>query len=413
MVSTGSLHMNIRRREFLGLCTAGLAVAQKKEPKDEVIATATQDTTPRVGVVLSSFTGGTEHDGSKLAGLASPMPNDADLSTEFIEAWVRKAIEMGSPRANDLSKIVGAEDWVVIKTDISACHGLAPSVKDGGAHQPYIPGSVTDLRVVRAVINYLVENKCGARITIAEGSGQWLPMDRSKSPVDGWTTEWGGAFGGLSYRKMIEEFSKKYPGVRFDIADLNFGDSLELPVPGKALARQNPSGAYTIGKAIQQCDKLISIAPLKTDARTGVALTFSNYLGIAPGAKYGFPKSALLKLGSPEEVLVDLFSYHPADYCILGGPYGVEGGGPDGAGAASVHHNLLVAGTKAVSVDAMAALLMGFSPEQLPYLALAEKNGDYGIAGTDYIWTRGNDVEQARRAFRKPSQWSPPPAGTK
>ena len=176
-------------------------------------------------------------------------------------------------------------------------------------------------------------------------------------------------------------------------------------MPGKALARQNPSGAYTIGKAIQQCDKLISIAPLKTDARTGVALTFSNYLGFAPGAKYGFPKSALLKLGSPEEVLVDLFSYHPADYCILGGPYGLEGGGPDGTAAAAVHHNLLVTGTKAVSVDAVAALLMGFSPEQLPYLALAEKNGDYGIAGADYIWTRGNAVEQARRAFR--------PAGAK
>jgi hypothetical protein len=395
------VHLNILRREFFGLCTAGLALGQQRNPQDEVIATATQDTTPRVGVVLSSFTGGTEHDGTKLVGLASPQPKDADLSNDFIEAWVRKAIEMGSPRASDLSKIVGPDDWVVIKTNISTCHGLEPSVKDGGAHQPYIAGSVTDLRIVRAVINYLVENKCGGRITIAEGSPQWLPVDKSKSPVDGWTTEWGGAFGGLSYRKMVEEFSKKHRGVRFEIADLNFSESLELPVSGKAVARQNPSGAYTIGKVIQQCDKLISIAPLKTDARTGVALTFSNYLGIAPGAKYGFPKSALLKLGSPEEVMVDLFSYHPADYCILGGPFGVEGNGPDGPGEASVRHNLLVTGTKAVSVDAVAALLMGFKPEDVPYFALAEKSGDYGTPGTDYIWTRGNDVEEASRAFRK------------
>lgn len=395
---------NLLRRQFLGLCTAGLALAQEKNTQDVVIATATQDTTPRVGVVLSSFAGGTEHDGTKLAGLASPQPKDADLSTEFIEAWVRKAIEMGSPRATDLSKIVAPDDWVIIKTNISTCHGLALAVKDGGAHQPYIAGSVTDLRVVRAVINYLVENKCGARITIAEGSEQWLPLDKSKSPVDGWTTEWGGAFGGLSYTKMVAELSKQHPGVRFEIADLNFSDSLELPVSGKALARQNPSGAYAIAKVIQQCDKLISIAPLKTDARTGVALTFSNFFGIAPGSKYGFPKSALLKLGSPEEVMVDLFRYHPADYCILGGPFGVEGDGPDGPGAAAVHHNVLVTGTKAVSVDAVAARLMGFTPDQVPYFALAEKSGDFGSAGTDYIWTRGNDVEQASRAFRKPTK---------
>lgn len=399
----------MHRREFLGLCTAGLALAQNKKPEEPVIASATQDATPRVGIVLSSFKEGSEHDGSTLAGLPSPKPANADLDLQFVEGWVRKAIEMGSQRAAGLSQVVEADDWVVIKVDISTCQGLEPSTRDGGAHQPYLAGSVTDLRVVHAVVSYLVEHKCGARITIAEGSGEWLPMDKSHSPVDGWSSEWGGAFGGLSYRKMVDEFSKKHPGVRFDIADLNFADTLELPVPGGAAAKQNPGGLYTVAKVIQQCDKLISIAPLKTDTRTGMALTFNNYLGIAPGAKYGFPKNALLKLGSPEAVVVDLFRYHPADYCILGGSFGVEGDGPDGPGAATVHHNVLVAGTKAVSVDSVAASLMGFDPEQVPYLALAEKSGAFGVVDVDVIWTRGNEVEEARRPFRKPANWRPAP----
>ncbi len=397
----------MHRREFLGLCTAGLALAQDSKPEGAVIAGATEDTTPRVGIVLSSFAEGSEHDGAKLAGLAAPRPKDAGLTAEFVEAWVRKAIEMGSPRATDLSRIVAADDWVVIKTDISSCYGLETPGQDGATQRPYLAGSVTDLRVVHAVIGYLVEHHCGARITIAEGSGQWLPAERSKAAVDGWTTDWGGAFGGLSYRKMVDGFAAKHPRVRFEIADLNFADSVDLPVPGRAAAKQKPAGVYTVPKAIQQCDKLISIAPLKTDTACGVALTFHNYLGIAPGAKYGFPKSGLLKLGSPEEVMVDLFRYHPADYSILGGSFGVEGDGPEGPGAATVRHNLLVAGTQAVSVDAVAALLMGFRPEQLPYLAMAERSGAYGVVDIDSIWTRGSEIEDARRDFRKPAHWRP------
>ena len=313
--------MNLSRRQLLA-CSVFLGDLLRGQQKtsDEVIATATQDTTPRVGVVLSSFSAGSEHDGSKLEGLASPKPVDADLDANFIDAWVRKTIEMGSTRTGDLSTMISPDDWVVIKTNISTCHGLDPSVKDGGAHQSYVPGTVTDLRIVRAVINYLIEKKCGARITIAEGSEQWLTAEKSKSAVDGWSSEWGGAFDGLSYRKMVAELSGKHKGIRFEIADLNADDAIQLPVPGKAVARNNPGGTYSIGKVIQQCDKLISIAPLKTDARTGVGLTFNNYVGIASGAKYGYPKAGLWKLGNPEEIVVDLFSYHPADFCFPGWP---------------------------------------------------------------------------------------------
>jgi len=408
--------MRLSRRQLLaGGALLPRVLRGQQNRREEVTASATiRARAPCVGVVLSSS--GEGYDGSAGAldtrgrwrpGLASTQPNDADLSTEFVEAWVRKAIEMAGDPYPDLFRLIAPDDWVVIKTDISCCYGLGPSVEDGGAHQPFIPGTVTDLRLVRAVINYLMEHKRGARITIVEGSQQWLPMDRSKSAVDGWTTDWGGAFDGLSYKKMVEDLSKKYPEVDFDIADLNFAESLELPVLGRPLGRLNPAGRYTIAKVIAECDKLISIAPLKTDARTGVALTFSNYLGIAPGAKYGFPKSDLLKLGSLDEVMVDLHSYHPADFSILGGSFGVEGDGPAGPGATPVHYNVLVAGPRPASVDAVAATLMGFKVEQLPYLALAENLG-YGSPRLRDIWVRCSPVEQAFRPFRKPSNWGPP-----
>ena len=390
--------MRMGRRQFLAMgAGAALAAGQKKQ-EDAIIATATQDTTPRVGIVLSSFKEGEDDDGSKIAGLADPQPPAADLTAKQLDAMVRRAIDLAATRASEFHALVDPEDWVVIKTHTPTCYGLGPETKDGGAHQPYIAGSVTDPRIVRTVISYLAERKRGLRFTIVEGSSQWLPMERSKSPVDGWSTEWGGAFDGLSYRKLIAELTSRFPGVRFEIADLNFADSLEMPVPGKALARNNPGGAYTIPKVIQQCDKLISVAPLKTDASSGVSLSVKNYMGIAPGSKYGFPKDALMKLGSADEVMFDLFSYRPADLAVLGGCWGVEGNG------ASVHHNLAIAGMKALCVDVVAATIMGFKVEELPFLALGEKQG-FGTSNVDLVWTRGNEVKDARRAFKKPSGW--------
>lgn len=384
----------MNRRRFLELTAAAAAAASAQQKTETVVASATRDETPRVAIVLSSFAGSEDHDGTKLSGLADPQPVTADLTAAQIGAMVRKAIELGQTPKGGLSELIGRDEWVVIKPNIVACHGLGPDDKDGGAHHSYIPGTVTDLRVVQSLIAYLAEHKCGARITIAEGSGEWLPRERSKSAVDGWTTDWGGAFGGLSYRKMVEEFTRKHPDIQFDIADLNFEATVEMPSPA------NPQRSYHIPKTIQQCDRLISVSPLKTHRQAGVSLSMKNYFGIAPGSKYGFPKEALHKIGPLEQTIVELFSYHPADYAIVGGCWGIGGDGPFAPGGVSIHHNLILAGASAVAVDAVGATIMGFKTEDIKYFALAERRG-FGGSDTDLIWTRGNEIEQARRDFRK------------
>lgn len=114
--------------------------------------------------------------------------------------------------------------------------------------------------------------------------------------------------------------------------------------------------------------------------------------------KYGFPKSGLQKLGELDEVVVDLFGYHPADYAILGGSWGFEED-------RSLHHNLVLASVNGVAVDAVAATIMGFKPAEIRHLRMAEQMG-HGSYDLDEIWMRGNDVEQARRLFRKPRGWA-------
>jgi hypothetical protein len=389
------------RRSFLISAATAAALAQNQEQeKDTVVARPTMDRTPRVGIVLSSFTGSQDHDGTIVKGLADPAPVDAALNDRQIDAMVRMAMSLGARRMGSLEGPAN-EDWVVIRPRIETCFGL-----EGGIHHRYLRGSVTDLRVVRSVISYLVDQKRGARFTIAEGSGEWQPRDRSKAAADGWTTDWGGEFGGLSYQKLVDELSKAHPGIVFDLVDLNFDEPIPLPLHHKALARNNAGGSYFVPKTIQQCDRLITVGPLATQDSTGVSLSLAGYWNIAPGAKYGFPKDGLLKLGTPDEVVIDLFSYRPADYAVLGGCWGLEGGWPSDPGVRSVHHNVIVAGTDALSVDATGAALMGFDPAEIRHLQLAEQRG-FGETMPDLIWTRGNQVDQARRVFRKPPAWKP------
>jgi len=361
--------MPLGRRQFLGLA-AGLALAEEK-PKDEsVTGSATRDVVARTGLVLSSFTGSEEMDGTKLRGLAKPSPVDAELTDAQLDALVLKALELGQMRRGSRGggsrrRSAASEDWVVFLVR--------------GADGP--PGSGTDPRVVRSVLRAYVERGSGKRYTIARGSS---------TKLSGFTGEW---------RKLTAEMRKLAPAARFELLDLNEDEWLEAPTFDRQMASRNPSGLYAVSKTIRQCDMVVSIAPLATDPLTGVALTTSNYFGIVPGSVYGYPKEKLLDLGAPEDVLMDLYMHQPPRFAVAGGALALEGEGDK-----PVRHNVVIAGYSNTAVDTVAASVMGFDAEKLPVLDKLVKRG-FGVNDVYSIWTRGNEVEEARRPFKKPAGW--------
>jgi uncharacterized protein (DUF362 family) len=305
---------------------------------------------PRVAVVLSSY-----------EGLPHRCAPDARIEERDLEAMLLTAIELAGPPAP-------RGGWVIVKPNIVCCPGLSPQ---------YGPAGVTDLRIVRSLIRYLAARRC-TRITIAEGAGGWRP-----APVDGWTTEWGGEFGGLTYTGIARELGA-------EILDLNFAETVEHRSAGRVFA---------LPRAIRDCDALISLSPLKTNKGAGVSLAMKNLFGIAPGAVYGFPKFGLHALGPVPDLIADLFAFRPDTYGIVGGPWGVEG-----EADTPVHHNVLIAGSDSVAVDAVAASVMGFGPGELDFLRIAQRR-TLGVTDLDSILVRGNPITQARRAFRRSAQW--------
>jgi hypothetical protein len=59
---------------------------------------------------------------------------------------------------------------------------------------------------------------------------------------------------------------------------------------------------------------------------------------------------------------------------------------------------VVVAGTDAIAVDAVAAAVMGFEPRRIGFLALAHEAG-LGVADLDAITILGDPIARVRRRF--------------
>jgi uncharacterized protein (DUF362 family) len=347
---------------------ASLLAADEKSVDESVTASATRSSVPRVGIVASSFAGGEEHDGTKISGLAEPCPIDAALTDAQLDALVVKAMDLGqlirSSRRGSRRRS-SSEDWVVVLIR--------------GEDGP--PGSGTDPRVARTVVRTMAELGQGKRFTIARGSA---------TKIDGFSDDW---------QRLVADMKRQAPAARFELLDLNDDEWLEAPTFDRHLASRNPKGLYAVARTIRQCDRVVSLAPLATDALTGVALAASNYWGVAPGSVYGYPKKKLLELGTPGEVLLDLYLHQPSRSSIVGGSMGVEGDGES-----TLRHNVIIAGRSTTAVDAVGAAVMGFDPENLPYLKKFVRRG-LGVRDPYSIWTSGCYIDDVVRQFDRPAQW--------
>lgn len=333
----------------------------QKPLEESMLASATWENVPRVGIVTSSFRGGKEHDGTAIPGLTDPQPTDAILNPAQTAALLRRAIELsgrggGGGGRRGARAGAGSDEWIVFLIT------LTPEIS-------------TDPMLMAALMEDYASQRRGKRFTIAAGA-----------PA---TPE---------YEKLIRDLAARHSQIHFEFTNLALDAFLQVPAARRTFAQRNPEGVYAVSKAIRECDRLISVAPLQTSKVTGVALTTANYWAIAPASVYGQNRERLLALGSAVDVLTDLYLHHPADYAILGGHTHREASGP-------VNHNIVIAGANAVAVDAVGAAVMGFDPLKLPLLDRLEARG-FGVAVTDSIWTRGNEIEEARRPFQKPLEFS-------
>ena len=156
---------------------------------------------PRLGLVQSTH-----------GKLSRPVSPEDPLDYERVRDMVWKAIEYGRPRAGSLEAKIRPGSWVVVK----------PNLAFLSSQPAYATGDITDMRVIRAVVEYLARRSSARRISIAEGGSYRGLRDSLTNDivhqeglrVDGGTYDWGakefpGAGG--NFQSLVRDFGESFP----------------------------------------------------------------------------------------------------------------------------------------------------------------------------------------------------------
>ena len=239
-----------------------------------------------------------------------------------------------------------AGDRVAIKINLS------------GAKEIY---ANTHYETVESLIHYLRDRFAVGPITVVEGSD--------------------GAF--FSAKTTWDIFYKfKYKEVEMQGAQLCNLD--ELPHE-HTLDIETISGPQQVQYCRFPADYLISVVPPKTHNIFPVSLSIPNLVGFVK------PEQRVLMFGASAQEMkrinfsqseryfqlaqcanrnfVALLQQIPPSLVLIDGLYGMEGKGP--IKGSPVFHGFAVASEDAVAADALATHVMGFNPDDVPYLDLA------------------------------------------
>lgn len=219
---------------------------------------------------------------------------------------------------------------------------------------PAASGATTHPELVEAVIRYL-QARNYANIAIVESA--WLGDSTTR------------AYKACGYEALSKRTGVPLVDVKADVKD-----------PCKA-------GGMTIevSRQIMQADFLISFPVLKGHCQTNLTCALKNMKGaLSENSKRQFHSLGLHK------PIALLNTVRAADLVLVDGICGdldfEEGGNP-------VPMNRLIAGTDSVLVDRYAADLLGFAPEEVPYIGMAEK---YGVGSADLSKARIIELNENR-----------------
>ena len=162
---------------------------------------------------------------------------------------------------------------------------------------------------------------------------------------------------------------------------------------------QNPAGKvfknFTIGRVLQEADKIINLAKLKTHSLTTLTLAVKNMLGSVPGARKGQWHVRTHTAGKEyfAQMLLDLYYLVKPSLNIVDGIVAMEGQGPGFGDPRPL--GLIIAGADGVAVDRVIAEIVNIPAARVPILMVALRDG-YGVGELKEIAVLGERLEDVK-----------------
>jgi uncharacterized protein (DUF362 family) len=245
----------------------------------------------------------------------------------------------------------------------------------------------THIDAVRGVLD-AVRERTDAKVVIADASYHGTKA----------------AFRNFGYRHLDDEYGN------IELFDLNDDEA----VPGYYMKRDGTKAELDIfSKTVLDADFTICLAQMKTHRDVGVTLTMKNWtVGIwVPEPRHGssgkyWPRWPHLHEEGEyahNETIAELLNQHVPDLAVLDGTVAMEGDGP--SRGEPVKLGAALAGPDCVAVDAVGCRLMKINPDDIGYLALANRRG-YGTIDAEEIELLSKTaIPELAQAFKKPETW--------
>ena len=161
---------------------------------------------------------------------------------------------------------------------------------------------------------------------------------------------------------------------RVELLDLDQGDPMEIAIPKGKVIRK-----IKVPAVLKEFDFIISVPVMKTHMHTQVTLSIKNMKGLLwrkekakfHQLRYG---KRITRGGKELDIAIsEMATVLFPHLAIIDGTVGMEGMGP--AYGRRKTTGMILVGRNALSTDAVAARLMGLSPEVIPHLRLTAQKG--------------------------------------
>ncbi len=188
----------------------------------------------------------------------------------------------------------------------------------------------------------------------------------------------------------LDELAERYPKVSLR----NF-DEEERRIVKISLGEKGQT-QVALAEAVFQADKIINLPKLKTHNFTLLTCAVKNTFGCLPGSQKARIHAEAKDPISFSHALIDIHLQVKPILSIVDAILSMEGEGP--AWGKPIETKLIFGGKNAFEIDIVASKIMGFKPEKVPSIKVAQERG----LNPSEIEIEGESLENVAFNFKKP-----------